>query len=227
MEAIVDRPQARFEHVRVDLRGRKVGVTQHHLNRSKVSSSLQQMRRKRMPDDVWAERLWEAGSTPVAFQDLPKADAAERSASSVDEQAGRRAPLHQGGPPITLITPYPCCGLFADRDQPFLIPLTDTRQIVLVKVQVGAAHADQFRDAHSCGVEQLDHRAIAQTTRRRDIGLSDQRVHFFQGEKFRQRRPRPRRPQILRWTVLQVAVEYEETIETADGRHFSSHGSRG
>src|SRR5262245_49696685 len=102
------------------------------------------MRRKRMPDDVRAERLWETRPTPVVFQDLPEADAAERSASSVDEQAGRRAPLHQTGPPVALIAPYPRCGLFANRDQPFLISLADTRQIVLVKVQVGTSHADQF-----------------------------------------------------------------------------------
>jgi hypothetical protein len=144
MEAVVDRPQARFEYMRVDLRGRKVGVTKHHLNRPKVSSSLQQMRRKRMPDDMRAEGLWETSPTPVAFQDLPEADAAERPTSSVDEHSGRRASLHQGGPPVALITPYPICGLFANRNQPFFISFTDTGQIVVIKVQVGAAHADQF-----------------------------------------------------------------------------------
>ena len=46
-------------------------------------------------------------------------------------------------------------------------------------------------------VQQLDHRAIAQAERRRDVGLRDQRVDLLEREELRQRRPGARRPQIV------------------------------
>ena len=86
MEAIVNRPQPRFEHVRVDLRRRQIGMTEHQLNGAEIGAALEQMRRERMPQYVRAERRGETGPAAVLLEDLPETDAAERTAARVDEK---------------------------------------------------------------------------------------------------------------------------------------------
>ena len=55
MKAVVDRPQPRLEHVRVDLRRRQVGVAEHHLDRPEIRAAVEQMRREGMPQHVRAD----------------------------------------------------------------------------------------------------------------------------------------------------------------------------
>ena len=50
--------------MRVDLRGSDIGVAKHHLYTSQIRASLQQMRRKRMPQNVRAQF---AITCPTAF----------------------------------------------------------------------------------------------------------------------------------------------------------------
>src|SRR6202030_1847672 len=91
VKTVVDGPQPRFEHVRVDLRGREVGVAQHHLDGAQIGAALEQVRGERVTNDMGTERWRQSGAPPVGLENLPEADAAERSASRVDEQSGRRA----------------------------------------------------------------------------------------------------------------------------------------
>jgi hypothetical protein len=55
MKSIVDRAQPRFEDVRVDLRGRQIGVAEHHLNRAQVGATLEQVCGERVPKHVRAD----------------------------------------------------------------------------------------------------------------------------------------------------------------------------
>ena len=82
--------QPRFEHVRVNLRRRQVGVAQHHLNRAQVGAAFEQMRGERVADDVRAERARQPRRGAVPFEDLPEPDARQRSAARVDEEPRRR-----------------------------------------------------------------------------------------------------------------------------------------
>src|SRR5881275_1278390 len=95
VEAIVDRAQPRFEHVRVDLRRREVGVAEHQLNRAQVGAAFEQMRGERVAEDVRTQRARQSGLQRVLLQDLPEADAAERAAAGVEEQTRRGAPVEQ------------------------------------------------------------------------------------------------------------------------------------
>src|SRR5262249_26057552 len=81
-------------------------------------------------------------------------------------------------------------------------------------------------DAHAGGVEELDHRAVAQPEGRGDVGLGDEPVHFVERETFRQRRPRARRAQIVGRTPPQASREPGETIDPADRGDRPRHGSR-
>ena len=65
VKAVVDIPQTRLEHVRVDLRRREIGVPEHHLDGAQIGAALEQMRRERMPQDVRTERAADAGATTV------------------------------------------------------------------------------------------------------------------------------------------------------------------
>src|SRR6185295_5872729 len=87
VEAIVDRPEPRFEHVCVDLCGREVGVAEHQLDRTQVRAALEQMRGERVAQHVRAERARQVGFARVLLENLPEPDAAQRAAARVHEQA--------------------------------------------------------------------------------------------------------------------------------------------
>ena len=55
VELIVNGAHALLEHVCVDLRGREIGVAQHHLDGSEVCTALEEMRRKRVAKHMWTE----------------------------------------------------------------------------------------------------------------------------------------------------------------------------
>ena len=132
---------------------------------------------------------------PWPFQDLPEPDAAERAAARVQEDARRRAAASAPGqrrPRVLQVARRPGGRLVADRDEPLLAALPDARQVVFVEMQIRDPDADELGDAHAGGVEQLEHRAVAQAERRRDVGLRDERVHLLEREERRQRRPRAR-----------------------------------
>ena len=83
-------------------------------------------------------------------------------------------------------------------------------------MQIRGAHAEQFRDAHAGGVQQLDERAIAEAAGRCHVRLGDERVDFLDREKLRQRRPRARPLQVVGRALLQPAVEHQKAEEATN-----------
>src|SRR5215470_10151837 len=116
VEAVVDGPETRFEDVRVDLRRRQIRMAKHHLNRPEVGASFEQVRRKRMADDMRAQRARKTGGRTVTFENLPESHAAQRTAARVDEQTRRRSALRSGcqrGPGVARVTAHGVGGLLA------------------------------------------------------------------------------------------------------------------
>ena len=105
--------------------------------------------------------------------------------------------------------------------------LADAGEVRLVEVQVVRAHAHELRHPHAGGVQQLQHRAIPEATRSRDVRLRQQGVHLLDREERGKRGPGPRRPQILGGVANDRAVQQEVAVEAADGGHGSGHGARG
>src|SRR5215831_9760505 len=93
VEAVVDCPQARFEDVRINLRRRQIRVAKHHLNRPEIRTAFEQVRGKRMADDVRAQRARQTSGGAVTLENFPEAHAAERTTARVDEQPRRRSVL--------------------------------------------------------------------------------------------------------------------------------------
>ena len=133
METVVNRLEPRLEDVGINLSGRQIGVTEHHLDGTQVGPAVQQMRRKRVSQDVRAQRSRQLRANAVALQDLPKADPTEGSPSHVDEQARRRPAFEQFWPPFALVGADPRGRLLADRDEALFVSLSDAGQVVLVE----------------------------------------------------------------------------------------------
>ena len=113
VKPIVDASQPRLEDVRVDLRGRQIGVPEHHLDRAQVGAALEQVRRERMTQHVRAERAADAGPAAVRFQNLPEADARSASRRARSRTGAATRPLErlraadQSGRAVPLIARAP------------------------------------------------------------------------------------------------------------------------
>src|SRR5688500_173413 len=73
-------------NVRVPLRRADAGVPQQFLNGPDVRSSLQQMRRERMPERVGRGAAARQDDVTIPFHEAPHVTCAERAAAPVDEQ---------------------------------------------------------------------------------------------------------------------------------------------
>ena len=56
----------------IDLCGGDAGMAQHHLNRPKIRSMIQQMGGKRMPEHVRRDGFANPGSSRAVLEDFPK-----------------------------------------------------------------------------------------------------------------------------------------------------------
>lgn len=57
MELLVNLPEFGVSHVSIDLGGRDVGMTEHHLNTADISTVLEQVGGERVADNVWGDFL--------------------------------------------------------------------------------------------------------------------------------------------------------------------------
>lgn len=53
--------------VRVDLRGRQIGMTKHFLDGTKIRAALEKMRREGMPQQMGMQFLFDAGPNAELF----------------------------------------------------------------------------------------------------------------------------------------------------------------
>jgi hypothetical protein len=80
-------PTTLVGYVRIELRGREIGMAEHFLNRPQVCSSLEEVRRKRMPEQVRVDAVGvETGFLGQFPEDQEGARTCESPAPSVQEQ---------------------------------------------------------------------------------------------------------------------------------------------
>jgi hypothetical protein len=60
-----------LDHVRVDLRGRDIDMAKHVLHRPEIGASFQQVRRKGMPQRMWAKRLVNSRLVHIFLDNFP------------------------------------------------------------------------------------------------------------------------------------------------------------
>ena len=118
-----------LEHVRIDLRGGQIGVSEHHLYRPQVGSTLEQVCRKRMPNQMGTDRGSQTRLARVGLQNLPETDASEPGAAAarVDEQARTAPPSQQGAAAVAKIASDPGRSFVSYGDDPLLLALCPYR----------------------------------------------------------------------------------------------------
>ncbi len=222
MKAIVDGSETRLQDVRVDLRGGQIGVAEHHLDRAEIGTALEQVRRERVADYVRAERRADTGASAVRPQNLPEPDPAERPAAAVDEHAfTRRAaavPMaREDGSGVAQVTGDPLGCLIAERNQPFLAALSYACQVVPFKMYVRGPHSYELRHAHASGIEEFEHRAIAQPKWSSDVGLPQKCFYLVGRQTLWKRRPRLGWTEIVGRILGPMLLERHESKEATDG----------
>ena len=85
---------------------------------------------------------------------------------------------------------------------------------------------NELGDPQPGGVQDLDQRAISEASRRRDVGLLDEPVDLFDGQKLRQRRPRAWRLEIVSRICGEMLREDGEAVEASHGRDRSRDRAR-
>ena len=117
-------------------------------------------------------------------------------------------------------------GAVAERHDTLLGPLADRAQEPGVEHQVLYLDPDQFGDAKTGRVEQLEHSGIAQATGSAAIGSTEKSVDLRRLQRIWQRAPELGRLQVLRRVALQMTLGDEEAEETANARQPPSHRTR-
>ena len=222
MKPVVDRAQPRLEHVRVDLRRRQVGVAEHHLNGAQVGAALEQVRRERMPQHVRAERRAEAGArgrTPSESSRSRRGSSGPpRALTNSATRTPSRAPCAtSAGRAVALVAPDPVGRLLADRDDALLVALADAGQVAARRGAGRRRGRRRARRRAGRSRTALDHRAVAQAARRRDVGLrrcsastsSSERNFGSAGQARGGRRSSA-------GSASSAAIEHEEAVEAAD-----------
>src|SRR5438067_7125792 len=112
-------------YVGVQLRRRKIGMTQHLLHRTEVGASLEQVRRERMAQQVRVDpfRLERRGGREPA-EDQEDAGAGERAAAGVQEEL-RAVTRVQKRAAAREVAPQRLDTRTTDRDYAFLVALAD------------------------------------------------------------------------------------------------------
>src|SRR5882672_7528396 len=173
--------------VRVDLRGREVGMTEQHLHDSKVRTVIEQVRREGMTERVRREILVDPGLARVAFDDVPEGLAGHLVAAARREKKIGLALEQDFGawPGYKLL--QPAYGFLTERNEPLAIALADDAQHALIEIDLVVAQVHELGDPEPGRVQHFEHRAIAVTERIGHERRVEERFNLALRERLRQR----------------------------------------
>ena len=121
-------------------------MPEHLLDRTQVRSSLEQVSRKRVAEDVRMDaRRVEPGLLGELAQDQERAGAGERAALRVQEQLGAVAAVEVRAP-AREVAAERLGGVTADRHDPLLAALAGDPDETVVEIDPGALEPDRLRD---------------------------------------------------------------------------------
>ena len=137
-------------------------MAEHLLHRAEVGASLEQVRRERMPEEVWVHPLWlEPGLVCELPQDEKGAGACQRAAAGVQEELRTVPPVEVRAAESEIATDS--LGRRAsERDDPLLPALPDHADDAVVQRDAVLLEARGLGDTQTGAVEQLDERTVAQ-----------------------------------------------------------------
>src|SRR5213594_993806 len=134
----------------------------------------------------------EAGSGRGLPHDRPQGLPREAPAAGVHEQSATVACARIRRTDLTEVAPHPLHGFPTDGDETLLPPLAGADHIARGEVDVVEREAEAFGGAHAGGVEELEHRSVADAARMRHVRRFDERGGRLP-RKRSGKRPRPAR----------------------------------
>jgi hypothetical protein len=146
MGVVVQLAASLIGYVRVELRRREVGVTEHLLHRAEISPAFQQMRRERVAKEMRMDAFGlEPGLLGELAQDEKRPRARQCAALRVQEEL-RPVPLVEERPPTRLVAAQCIDGLAAERHDPLLPAFAGAAHEPLRQIDPRAFEADGFAD---------------------------------------------------------------------------------
>ena len=173
MMAVIERAQTLGVDVGIDLGGRDVGVSEHHLHGSEIGAVLEQVGGEAVAEHMWGE-LWYPHAKTIVPEVLPESLPAERAAPAVDKHP-LVAALCQTGPRLGEVGSLPTFRPDRRRGPPrSLLPLPVTRIKPVSNLNCGRGETGQLTDSHPGGIEQLQHRLVSEPERRLQVRRGQQ-----------------------------------------------------
>jgi hypothetical protein len=168
--------------VRVALGRPEIGVAEHLLHRTKVSSSFEEVGRERVTEEVrvYATRL-EARPVGELPQDEERTGAGQSAAARVQEQVGTIAPV-EVGPAEREVAADGLGGRPAEGNETLLAALSQHANDALLDSHAALLEPGGLGDAQPGAVEKLHERAVAKRAGCRPDGGVDEALRLRRGE---------------------------------------------
>jgi len=174
----VDVAAASIRDVGVALRRPEIRMPEHLLHGAQVRSSLEEMCRERMAQEVRMDASGlEAGTVGELAQDEERAGARERSASRVQEELRPIAAV-EVRPPEGEIAAHCLCRGTPEWDEPLLSALSEHAHHALLERDAVLLQPDRLGDTQTGAVQELHERPVAQRPRGRPDRGVDQTLRL-------------------------------------------------
>jgi len=149
-------------------------MSEHLLDGAEVGAALEQVRRKRMAQEVrmHAARL-EAGAVRQLAKDQEGTGAGESPTAGIQEELGPVAAI-EVGPAEGEVAAHGFGGGAAQRNEPLLAALAQHAHDAVLERDAVLLEADGLGDSEAGAVEELDEGPVAQRARRRSDGRVDE-----------------------------------------------------
>ena len=207
--------------VRVDLRGRDVGVAQHRLHTPEIRSASEQVRRERVPQPVRVHRVREPDGERVTAHDLPESLPRQRLPAGRWKEETRFGGLarfrHASRVPRGAILVEMAERHGAERYEPALLPLAERGNDAPPPVDVPEFERDELAHSEAGGVRDAQHRAVAEAAEGSRVRSVKEAEHVILRERSRKPSPGTWSRRERRRVCLELAFANEETHEAAEG----------
>ena len=158
-------PQSRPHHVRINLRGRNIGVPEHHLHTAQIRPPFQKVGGETMADHVgrhmvevclpsW-RRLPAASRTPAGSTRLRGRSRRDTGFPALSARRRGRSADIRARPPARL----------SHRHDPLFVALAGGAQDPIFQIEIGQAQFAEFGDAQPGSIQQFEHGPVAHAGR--------------------------------------------------------------
>ena len=181
---VVDSLQILLDQLRIDLRGGNVAVAEHLLDRAKICTVFEQMRREAVAERMRRDILFDMRFFLIILDDLPEALTAHAFAGYVDKERMLGRNGDHFGPDGLYVFMQRLQRLGIDRDDAYLFSAFAADKAP-GKTDIIDVQPDQFADPDAGRVQNLKHSLVPAALHFRNLGLLQKKLDLFSGQNLR------------------------------------------